>query len=90
MKLVIGPEGTDVTVWLQRGEGAFSHHHSEVAAETRANLVKLKGLHRDGVLDDKAYRAAVEMWVALPSSHLSISRVHNQNFKRAADESNKA
>jgi hypothetical protein len=81
VKLVIGPEGTDVTVWLQRGEGAFSHHHSEVAAETRANLVKLKGLHRDGVLDEKAYRAAVEMWVVLHCPRLLIFHVCETTIK---------
>lgn len=63
MKKVIGPEGTDVTVWLQRGQGSHMHHEKDKAEETRAALLNLRAMQKDGVLDEVAYRSGVERHV---------------------------
>lgn len=60
---VIGPEGSEVTVWLEKakyGGQSFGHHEKERADEIKGQLSNLKKLFRDGLLDSRAYNSGVE------------------------------
>jgi hypothetical protein len=62
VKRVVGPEGSEVTIWLERsnfGGESFCHHEKEKAEDIRAQLSKLRNLRKDGLLDERAYRAGV-------------------------------
>eukprot|EP00286_Rhodomonas_abbreviata_P006347 CAMPEP_0181338036 /NCGR_PEP_ID=MMETSP1101-20121128/28401_1 /TAXON_ID=46948 /ORGANISM="Rhodomonas abbreviata, Strain Caron Lab Isolate" /LENGTH=241 /DNA_ID=CAMNT_0023448697 /DNA_START=308 /DNA_END=1030 /DNA_ORIENTATION=- len=58
---VIGEEGTEVDIWLERvPKGAQSYSHHEKADEIRAQLHRLAGLHQDGLLDKRSWQMEVE------------------------------